>query len=63
MLSLIKKKNEETKKSMKKTGERRRQATDFRKTVRCPSAVVQGAAWQKMVSGELLGPSGRPTVI
>ena len=39
-----KKKNEETKTGIKKAGERRRQATDFRKAVCCPSAAVQGAA-------------------
>ena len=37
-----KKKNEETKTGMKKAGEGRSQATDFREAVCCPSAVVQG---------------------
>ena len=37
-----KKKNEETKTGMKKAEERKRQSTDFRKAVCCPSAVVQG---------------------
>ena len=41
-----KKENEETKTGMKKVGERRRQSTDFRKAVCCPSAVVQGEARQ-----------------
>ena len=39
-----KKKNEETKAGMKKAVEGRRQATDIRKAVCWPSAVVQGAA-------------------
>ena len=38
------KKNEETKTGMKKAGERRRQATNFRKALCCSSAIVQGAA-------------------
>ena len=42
-----KKKNEETKTGMKKAGERRRRATDFRKAVCYPSAIVQGAARRK----------------
>ena len=42
-----KKKNEETKTGMKKTGEGRRQVINFRKAVCCFSAVVQGAVWQK----------------
>ena len=41
------KKNEETKTNMKKAGEGKRQATDFREAVCCPSAVVQGATRQK----------------
>ena len=37
--------NEETKKGKRGTGERkmRKQATDFKEAVCCPSAVVQGA--------------------
>ena len=31
----------------RKTGEERRQATDFKEAVCCPSAVVQGAALPK----------------
>ena len=42
-------KNEETKMSKRKTGERRRHVTDFNEAVCCPSAVIQGAAQQKMV--------------
>ena len=42
-----KKKNEETKTGMKKAEERKRQSTNFRKTVCCPTAVVQGVARQK----------------
>ena len=33
----------------RKAGEGRRQVTDFEETVCCPSAIVQRAAWQKMV--------------
>ena len=40
-------KNEEMKTGKRKVGEGRRQATDFKKAVRCPSAVVQRAARQK----------------
>ena len=47
--------HQETKTGMKKAGEGRRQATDFRKAVCCSSAVVQGAAQQKIVRGECLG--------
>ena len=50
-----KKKNEEVKMGMKKAGERRRQATNFREAVRCPSAVVQQAAWQKNGSRGVFG--------
>ena len=41
-----KKKNNETKMGKKKAGEKRKrkQATDFKETLCCPSAVVQGAA-------------------
>ena len=41
-----KKKNEETKEGKSKAGEKkkRKQATDFKDAVCCPSAVVQGAA-------------------
>ena len=61
-----KKKNEETKTGMKKTGEGKRHATDFREAVCCPTAVVQGAARRKnSLRGvpRLLRPSGRPVVI
>ena len=40
-------KNEETKKGKSEAGERRRQATDFREAVCCPSAVVRRAAQRK----------------
>ena len=53
-----KKKNEETKKRTKKVGERRRQATDFREAVCCPSAVVQGAARLKNGSRGVPGVTG-----
>ena len=43
-----KKKNEEMKTGKRKAGEGRRQATDLKKVVCCPSAVVQEAARQKM---------------
>ena len=39
--------NEETKTGKRKAGEERRQATDLKKAVCCPSAVVQGAARRK----------------
>ena len=39
-----KEKNEETKKSKRRAGEKKKQATDFEGAVCCPSAVVQGAA-------------------
>ena len=42
-----KKKNEETKMSIKNAGEKRKRTTDFRKTVCCPSAVVQGGSTAK----------------
>ena len=42
-------KKNETKTGIKKAGERRRQATDFREAECCPSADVLGAAKQKMV--------------
>ena len=40
-----KEKNEETKKGKRRAGEKRKkkQATDFKDTVCCPSAVVHGA--------------------
>ena len=38
-----KKKNKETK-TGKRAGEGRKQATDFKEAVHCPSAVVQGVA-------------------
>ena len=40
-------KNEETKTGKRKAGEERRQATDFKEAVYCPSVVLQGAAQQK----------------
>ena len=41
-----KEENEETKKGKREAGERKKkkQATDFKEAVCCPSAVVQGAA-------------------
>ena len=39
-----KEKNKETKTSKRRAGEKRKQATDFKEAVCCPSAVVQGAA-------------------
>ena len=42
-----KEKNEETKTGKRKAGEERKQATDFKKAVCCPSAFIQGAAQQK----------------
>ena len=42
-----KNKNEETKTGKKRAGEKRRQATDFKKAVCCPCAVVQGQAQRK----------------
>ena len=41
-----KKENEETKKGKSRAGKKkkRKQATDFKEAVCCPSAVVQGAA-------------------
>ena len=44
-----KEKNKETKTGKRKAGEERRHATDFKEAACCPSAVVQGAAWHKMV--------------
>ena len=43
-----KKKNKETKRGKRKAGEERKQATDFKEAVCCPSAIVQGVAHQKM---------------
>ena len=42
----LEKKNEETKKGKIREGEKkkRKQATDFKEAMRCPTAVVQGAA-------------------
>ena len=40
-------KNEETKTGKRKAGEERKQVTDFKEAVCCPSAVVQGAAQRK----------------
>ena len=42
-------KNGYTKMGKTKAGEVRRQAIDFKEVVCCPSAVIQGAAQQKMV--------------
>ena len=39
-----KEENEKTKKGKRGAGEKKKQATDFKKAVCCPSAVVQGAA-------------------
>ena len=39
-----KEENEETKKGQRGAREKRKQATDFKEAVCCPSAVVQGAA-------------------
>ena len=39
-----KKKNKETKKGKRRVGEKNKQATDFKESVCCPFAVVQGAA-------------------
>ena len=41
------KENNEEMKTRKRKAEERRQATDFKETVCCPSAVVQGATQQK----------------
>ena len=49
-----KEKNEETKMSMKKAGERR-QSTDFRKAVCYSSAVVQGQHGKKWFEGSAWG--------
>ena len=38
-----KEKNKETKTGKRRAGEKRKQATDFKEAVFCPSAVVQGA--------------------
>ena len=53
-----KEKNKETKKGTKKDGETRRQSTDFRKAVCCPSAIVQRAARQKNGSRGVSGVTG-----
>ena len=42
-----KEKNEETRTGIKKAGEERKQATNFKEVVCCPSAFVQGAAQRK----------------
>ena len=39
-----KKKNKETKTGKRRAGKKRKQATDFKKAVCCPSAVIQQAA-------------------
>ena len=31
----------------RRAGEKRKQATDFKEAVCCPSVIVQGTAWQK----------------
>ena len=38
------KKNKEMKTGKRRAGEKRKQVTDFKEAVCCPSAVVQGAA-------------------
>ena len=38
------KKNKETKTGKRRVGEKRKQATNFKEAVHCPSVVVQGAA-------------------
>ena len=43
-----KEKNEEMKTGKRKAGKDRKQATDFKEAVCCPTAVVQGAAQQKI---------------
>ena len=40
-------KNEETKTGKREAREGRRQATNFKEAMCCPSAVVQGTAWRK----------------
>ena len=45
-----KEKNKEMKTGKRKAGKERRQATNFKEAPCCPSAVVQGAARQKMIS-------------
>ena len=42
-----KEKNEKTKTGKRKAGEGRRQATNFKEAVCCPTSVVQGAAQRK----------------
>ena len=42
-----KEKNENTRTGKRKAGEERKQATDFKEAVCCPSAVVQGEAQRK----------------
>ena len=42
-----KEKNEETRMGKRKPGKKRKQATDLKEAVCCPSAVVQEAAQQK----------------
>ena len=44
---LEKKKNEERKAGKRKAGEGRRQVTDYKEAVCCPTVVIQGAALQK----------------
>ena len=46
-----KEKNEEKKTGKRRAGEGRRQMADFKEAVCCSSAVVQGAARQKIVCG------------
>ena len=60
-----KEKNEETRTGKRRTGEERKQATDFNEAVCCPSAVVQGAAERKNDWGVpgITGTSRRPTAI
>ena len=49
-----KEKNEETKACKRRTGEERRQVIDFKEAACCPSAIIQGAEWQRN-KGECLG--------
>ena len=44
-----KEKSEEMRMSKRKAGKERKQATNFKEAVCCPSVVVQGAAQQKNI--------------
>ena len=46
-----KERNEEMRMSKRKAGKERKQATNFKEAVCCPSVVVQGAAQQKNIWG------------